>query len=103
MYHWFLAQSIFFIVCAHVSSSNCDESRMCLSRYNVFRRECTIWIQGRDAKLRSRFVHAVATIAGVYPAVLTRQLLLTSLGAMPFADATCRGRFSGTLADKLPL
>eukprot|EP00903_Cladosiphon_okamuranus_P011333 g10683.t1 len=58
---------------------------------------------GRDGKLRSRFVHAVATIAGVYPPVLTRQLLLASLGAMPFADATCRGRFFGTLADKLPL
>lgn len=60
-------------------------------------------LQGRDGKLRSRFVHAVAAITGVYPAVLTRQLLLASLGAMPFADASCRGRFLGTLADKLPL
>eukprot|EP00752_Nemacystus_decipiens_P003549 g3275.t1 len=58
---------------------------------------------GRDGKLRSRFVHAVATIAGVYPPVLTRQLLLSSLGAMPFADTSSRGRFLATLADKLPL
>lgn len=59
-------------------------------------------VQGRDAKLRSRFVHAVAAIAGVYPAVLTRQLLLTCLGAMQFAEPACRGRFLATLADKLP-
>lgn len=59
-------------------------------------------VQGRDGKLRSRFVHAVAVMATVYPAVLTRQLLLTALDAMPFADAGCRGRFLAMLADNLP-
>ena len=47
-------------------------------------------------------MHAVAVIATVYPAVLTRQLLLAALGAMPFADAACRGRFLAMLADNLP-
>ncbi|CAN0471798.1 unnamed protein product, partial [Ectocarpus sp. 8 AP-2014] len=57
---------------------------------------------GRDGKLRNRFVHAVAAISGVYPAVMTRQLLLSSLGAMQFADASCRGRLLETLADNFP-
>ena len=58
--------------------------------------------KGRSGTKRGDFLHAVATIAGSYPRVLSRRLLVTSIEAMQLADASRRGRFLAMLADAFP-
>lgn len=54
------------------------------------------------APAQGRFLHAVSAIANIYPAVLTRTLLLRAIDAIQLADAVFRGRLLSTFADLVP-
>lgn len=54
------------------------------------------------AVAQGRFLHAVSAIANIYPAVLTRTLLLHTIDAIQRADAVFRGRLLSTFADLVP-